>query len=150
MITLIGFRCTHSNVLSHEVLIRPSRPETQTSQYMFAQFTHLNLFYFTESWKLKCGIFWCALSSMGSGSYDSGWWFESISALLFSRVRLKVSQADLIWFPSSSRGQAVLRNHLKSADRESQEYPGGCRCRVRPRELFQSAPHFSFQDWACS
>ena len=47
MITLIGFRCTHSNVLSHEVLIRPSRPETQTSQYMFAQFTHLNLFYFT-------------------------------------------------------------------------------------------------------
>ena len=55
MITLIGFRCTHSNVLSHEVLIRPSRPETQTSQYMFATFTHLNLFYFTvlkiEMWR---------------------------------------------------------------------------------------------------
>src|ERR1035437_3945235 len=59
MITLIGFRCTHSNVLSHEVLIRPSRPETQTSQYMFATFTHLNLFYFTvlkiEMWNL-CGL----------------------------------------------------------------------------------------------
>ena len=50
MITLIGFRCTHSNVLSHEVLIRPSRPETQTSQlYVLLRHLRTLIFFYTHT-----------------------------------------------------------------------------------------------------
>ena len=110
MITLIGFRCTHSNVLSHEVLIRPSRPETQTSQYMFAQFTHLDSFYFTIL-KIEIYVPWCS----GSQSFRS--WFKSRGAATFQADdRLHVfKNTDIVswWFGAVATPVPIPNTEVK-------------------------------------